>query len=88
MFMSFASNQHRKYNQARSFLVKNPEILIELEKYILNVIGEGILSLLGEIKQDYDEASHLYPFWKNYPPDERGRKPRGDHGSQGHYCKK
>ena len=31
-----------------------------------------------EIKNDYDEASFLYPFWQNYPPDERGRQPKGD----------
>ncbi len=32
----------------------------------------------AEIKRDYDEASLLYPFWQNYPPDDRGRQPKGD----------
>lgn len=31
-----------------------------------------------EIIRDYNEASYLYPFWKNYPPEERGRQPKGD----------
>ena len=31
-----------------------------------------------EIKRDYDEASYLYSFWKNYPPSDRGRSPKGD----------
>ncbi|HHH2235145.1 TPA: BglI family type II restriction endonuclease, partial [Yersinia enterocolitica] len=29
-------------------------------------------------QSDYNEASFLYPFWQNYPPDNRGRQPRGD----------
>lgn len=31
-----------------------------------------------EIEHDYNEASFLYPFWQNSPPDDRGRAPRGD----------
>ena len=31
-----------------------------------------------EIKRDYDEASYLYSFWRNYPPEDRGRAPIGD----------
>jgi hypothetical protein len=31
-----------------------------------------------EIQRDYNESSFLYPFWQNYPPDDRGRSPKGD----------
>lgn len=31
-----------------------------------------------QIKSDFDEASRLYPFWQNYPPEDRGRKPIKD----------
>jgi hypothetical protein len=31
-----------------------------------------------EIIRDYNEASYLYSFWKNYPPLDRGRAPIGD----------
>lgn len=30
------------------------------------------------MKDDYDAASTLFPFWQNYPPEERGRAPIGD----------
>lgn len=33
---------------------------------------------LPEIRRDYDEASYLNPFWRNYPPLDRGRSARGD----------
>jgi hypothetical protein len=34
-----------------------------------------VQSNLAEIKNDYNEASYLYPFWENYPPEDRGRQP-------------
>jgi hypothetical protein len=34
-----------------------------------------VKSNLAEIKNDYNEASYLYPFWENYPPEDRGRQP-------------
>lgn len=41
---------------------------------LLTVIGAN----LTEIKADYNESSYLYPFWKKYPPDDRGRQPVKD----------
>ena len=35
-------------------------------------------SNIVEIKRDYNEASYLFPFWENYPPEDRGRKPIED----------
>jgi hypothetical protein len=38
-------------------------------------LSSAIRENLNIIKSDYNEASYLYPFWKNYPPDDRGRGP-------------
>jgi hypothetical protein len=64
--------------KVRDLLVSNPNILINLERYVFDTLFSGVEELLSSIKADYNEASNLFPFWQNYPPDERGRKPRGD----------
>ena len=56
----------------------NPDTLINLEKFVSDKTVEILKSNISIIRDDYDEASYLYPFWQNYPPDERGRSPRGD----------
>ncbi len=33
---------------------------------------------VDEIARDYNEATFLHPFWQNYPPEDRGRAPKGD----------
>ena len=76
-------NQNRKvqftaYNRARSEFIREPSLLISLEKYFADTVTELITTNLDEIKRDYNEASFLFPFWQNYPPDERGHKPVGD----------
>jgi len=78
MFTIHNNNQFRKYNEARDFFIKNPDILVALEKYCSDKVLEILQAHEAEILRDYNEASFLYPFWKNYPPDERGRQPRGD----------
>lgn len=78
MFSRHTKVQHEIYNKARVELLSNPDILIDLEKYCAEVVSELLEKHKEEIARDYDEASFLYPFWKNYPPDERGRAPRGD----------
>lgn len=67
-----------KYHKARENLISNPEILIGLEMQITSAIRTLILSGVDEYKRDYDAASVLFPFWQNYPPEERGRDPKGD----------
>lgn len=76
-------NQHRlqlfrKYNDARKHLLEHFEQLTALEKYFSDVLYTIVSGATAEIVRDYNEASSLFPFWQNYPPDERGRKPRGD----------
>jgi len=78
MFRIHAQKQLRAYQEARKRLLADPGILISLEKYCSDTIADLLTRHLEEIARDYDEASYLYPFWKNYPPDERGRSPRGD----------
>lgn len=78
MFKIHAKSQFKKYNEARDFFLKTPEILVEIERYCSDKVLEILQTYEDEIIRNYNEASFLYPFWKNYPPDERGRKPRGD----------
>lgn len=78
MFNVFRTLQFSKYRSIRKALINNPEILEELESYFTNYLVKKIEDNLSDIKADYDEASYLYPFWQQYPPDKRGRKPRGD----------
>lgn len=78
VFNSFRKKQFEIYNEFRSDLIKNPNKLIELEKYISDEIENAIKLNLEIITKEYNEASYLYPFWGNYPPDERGRAPKGD----------
>lgn len=78
MFDIHRKNQFVAYSAARAHLVKNPNTLIRLEKFFADFIYSILSTGLREIIHDYNEASHLYPFWQNYPPDARGRQPRGD----------
>lgn len=78
MFNQHRTTQHRIYNLARNTLLEQPNRLIELEKYITECVENAIRNDLKEIEKEYNEASYLYPFWENYPPDERGRAPKGD----------
>lgn len=70
--------QFTAYNRARNHLIQNPKPLENLERYFIDVVYELLRSNAETIKRDYDEASSLFPFWQNYPPDDRGRKPVGD----------
>ena len=78
MFNSKRSKQYRAYREARDFFIENPNTLIELERLLSEVVHTIIVSNLREFLTDYNEASTLFPFWQNYPPDDRGRMPIGD----------
>lgn len=75
MFHANLARQFANYNQARDSFIADPAPLIALEKYLIDDLSSRIRANIDEIKHDYNEASHLYPFWKNYPPDDRGRQP-------------
>lgn len=78
MFTQYAQQQHTAYQDAYAFFKQNPQRLIEAEKFVMDEIIHFIDIHQPEIKRDYDEASYLYSFWKNYPPLDRGRAPKGD----------
>lgn len=78
MFDEYRNNQFKAYNDARKLLISQPQLLIELEQYLTEALREVIGTEIKNIAKDYNEASFLYPFWQNYPPDNRGRMPRGD----------
>lgn len=78
MFTQYANSQHTAYNDAFDFFKQNPQRLIEAEEFVMDEIIHFLNIHQPEIKRDYDEASFLYPFWKNYPPLARGRAPKGD----------
>ncbi len=70
--------QFAKYNSAVEYYGLHPECLIGIEKFAMDEILHFIDLHLPEITRDYNEASYLFSFWKNYPPLERGRAPIGD----------
>lgn len=70
--------QHEKYTAARKLFIINHQVMIDIEKYMAECLFDILKNNLDEIKSDYNEASFLYPFWKNYPPDDRGNQPVAD----------
>lgn len=78
MFYKYKDIQFEEYKKAAEFFTKNPQHLIDIEYFVMEEIKHFINLHLPEIKRDYDEASYLYSFWKNYPPLDRGRAPKGD----------
>jgi hypothetical protein len=78
MFNQYREEQFRRYNEARDFFVNNPESLIQIEHFCIDTLSDFMTVHHDEIQRDYNEASFLYPFWQNYPPEDRGRMPKGD----------
>lgn len=78
MFHEKRDLMYEEYNRARDYFIQNPNQLIAIEHYIVDLVNNTIVSNLEEIRRDYNEASYLYPFWAEYQPVKRGRDPRGD----------
>lgn len=78
MFNKFRKTQFDLYNKARKYFIDNYKELINLEKYLADYFYNILSKNLDEIVFDYNESSHLFPFWQKYPPDDRGRQPKGD----------
>ena len=66
------------YLNARDIVLKNPKIVIDLEEHYTKNLTTLCLSMADNIKSDFDEAVYFKPFWWNYAPRPRGRKPRED----------
>jgi hypothetical protein len=76
-------NKHRKqqfllYGPARDKFIADPAVLIGVEKFLAATIARILQDNIDEITADFNEATLLFPFWEEYPPDDRGRQPRGD----------
>ncbi len=78
MFNEKRSIMFKNYNLARQYFIQHSANLINLEKYIMDIVNKTIIDNYSEIERDYNEASYLYPFWAEYQPVKRGRDPRGD----------
>lgn len=51
--------------------------IIAIEKRYTTFLTEVILDAADDIYRDFCQVTELFPFWVNYPPEQRGRKPRG-----------
>ena len=78
MFTKLRDRQFAIYNEARTHFIAHPQELIQLEREVSGSIFSIVRNHFTDFERDYNEASYLYPFWQNYPPEERGRKPVGD----------
>jgi len=78
MFSEHRDQFYDAYHDARTRFIREPKILVDLEHWLTDLVCETISETQDVLKRDYDEASYLYPFWQNYPPENRGRSPRGD----------
>lgn len=78
MFNEHVKEQFQQYHESYKYFAEHPECLIEIEHFVMKEILHFIDLHLPEIARDYNEASYLHPFWKNYPPLDRGRDPIGD----------
>ncbi len=78
MFDTHIDNQFKLCNDALGYYSKHSESLVGVERFVLNEICHFIDLRLPEIKRDYNEASCLQPFWKNYAPLDREKSLVGD----------
>ncbi|MCF6204543.1 MAG: BglI family type II restriction endonuclease, partial [Methylococcaceae bacterium] len=67
------------YNKARKFLLRDDcKELLTLEEVTTHTLITALLSISKQIKEDFDSATKLRPFWEEYAPVQRGHKPRGE----------
>lgn len=78
MYKKYQNQQFNLYRKAFTYFQQNPSALIEAERFIAKEILHFIDLKKPEIERDYNEASYLNPFWRNYPPLDRGKDPRHD----------
>lgn len=78
MFNRYRNLQFDTYHKARQYFIDNYQQLISLEEYLSNLIYDVVKNNLDSFVKDFNECSYLFPFWQNYPPENRGRQPRGD----------
>lgn len=69
-----------KYFSEREKLIHSPEQIIKIEEEFTSFLLNKVLLPSSEnIYHDFsDRPKQLIPFWKNYPPEQRGRQPIGN----------
>ena len=74
------SNLAQQFASLRKYYLENIAEIIEVEKQITFWLLEDILLKIAEqINIDFStQAEKLLPFWIEYPPEQRGRRPKGD----------
>lgn len=78
MFEEYSEIQYKLYHKALNYYTTHYERIIDIEKFVMDEILHFIYLHKPEIVRDYNEASYLYSFWKNYPPLDRGKDPVHD----------
>ncbi len=66
-----------QYIAARNNLLSNTNLLIDLENAYMSFLHQIVSSVSLRISVDFNKATELMPFWRNYPPIQRGRLPIG-----------
>lgn len=66
MFKQYINEQYSSFQSSVDFYKINPNCLIDIERFVMNEILHFIELQLPEIVRDYNEASYLHPFWKNF----------------------
>lgn len=64
------------YYKARENLLHSKQLLF-LEQQYTNFLQQVVTDVATRIYLDFSNATLLMPFWKNYPPKQRGRAPTG-----------
>lgn len=76
--MSVESAMRDSYFLARQQILDEPKVILDLEQKYMEFLLGVVLDRAERIFLDFSIASQeLLPFWKNYPPEQRGRQPTG-----------
>jgi hypothetical protein len=70
-------NLEAEYLSAREKLLKDPQLLLNLEEHYTTYLQGIIADIAERISIDFNKATELLSFWKNYAPIQRGRAPTG-----------
>lgn len=65
------------YFEVRKTLLSAITIILSLEKRYTDFLCAVVLDAVPRITSDFDKAAALLPFWRHYPPIQRGRAPTG-----------
>ncbi len=62
----------------RQLLANDCQQVLDVEQKYMSHFQKLIQDNADLLKQEFDLSSDFYPFWANYPPEQRGRQPVGD----------